>query len=212
MKIKWLGHACFLLTSENGTRVLTDPFDDQVGYKLPEVEADIVTTSHDHYDHNAVDVVKGNFTHINKPGSFEEKGIKITGISTFHDEAQGSKRGDNIVYVFEIDGIRICHCGDLGHPLSKEQIDEIGEIDVLLLPVGGIYTIDAAQACEVMESLKPVITIPMHFQTPVLKFSLGTVDDFIAAAGGGEKINKQEIEITKDGLTNYSDIIILDYE
>lgn len=212
MKIKRLGHACFLLTSENGTRVLTDPFDDQVGYKLPEVEADIVTTSHDHYDHNAVDVVKGNFTHINKPGSFEEKGIKITGISTFHDEAQGSKRGDNIVYVFEIDGIRICHCGDLGHPLSKEQIDEIGEIDVLLLPVGGIYTIDAAQACEVMESIKPVITIPMHFQTPVLKFFLGTVDDFIAAAGGGEKINKQEIEITKDGLTNYSDIIVLDYE
>ena len=212
MKIKWLGHACFLFTSEDGTKVLTDPFDDHVGYKLPEVEADIVTTSHDHYDHNAVDVVKGNFTHIKQPGTFEEKGIKITGISTFHDDAQGSKRGSNIIYVYEIDGIRICHCGDLGHLLSREQIDKIGEIDVLLLPIGGVYTINAAQACEVMESLNPVLTIPMHFQTPVLKFPLGTVDEFIAAAGGGERVDQQEIEITKDGLSNYSDIIILNYE
>lgn len=212
MKIKWFGHSCFLLTSENGVKILTDPFDDQVGYKLPEVEADIVTTSHGHYDHSAVDVVKGDFIHIERAGVFEEKGIKITGISTFHDEVRGTKRGKNVIYVFEIDGIRICHCGDLGHTLNSEQITKIGEIDVLLIPVGGVYTIDASQAVEVMESLNPVITIPMHFQTSALKFSLGTVDEFIAAAKGGERIQKQEIELKKDGLTNYSDVLILNYE
>jgi len=212
MKIKWLGHACFLLTSEDGVKVLTDPFDESVGYRIPAVEADIVTTSHAHYDHNAVGIVKGNFVHINKAGSFEEKGIKITGISTFHDEAFGNKRGKNIIYVFEMDGLRICHCGDLGHVLDAEQIAEIGEIDILLIPVGGVYTINAAQAFEVMNSLNPVITIPMHFKTPALKFSLGTVDEFIALAQGGERIGRQEIEVTKDGVTGYSDIIILDYE
>src|SRR5690554_2277719 len=117
MKIKWLGHACFLLTSSEGTIILTDPFNEEVGYRPPAIRADVVTTSHDHFDHNYIEVVKGDFVHIDAAGRFTEKGIEITGIETFHDDANGAKRGKNVIYKFDIDGIKVCHCGDLGHLL-----------------------------------------------------------------------------------------------
>jgi len=212
MKIKWLGHSCFLLTSNSGVRVLTDPFDEQVGYELPAVETDVVTVSHDHFDHNHVSVVKGNFACIDKPGKFSERGIDITGVSTFHDENGGAKRGTNIVFKFDIDGIRVCHCGDLGHLLTPEQIKEIGEVDVLLLPVGGVFTVDAAGAYEVAKQLKPAVTIPMHFKTEMLKFQVDGVDNFLSVAGGGEKAGKQEIELDKDSLKGPSKIVVLNYK
>lgn len=200
MKIKWLGHSCFKIKSEGGIRVLTDPFDDNVGYKLPSVETDIVTTSHNHFDHNFVDCVKGNFEVVSKVGNFYVKDIPITGIHTFHDGEMGGKRGDNIVYVFEMDGIRVCHLGDLGHTLSPAQIEMISRVDVLLIPVGGVYTITTEEAVEVVKQLNPGIVIPMHFCTPSLKFDLGSVDDFLEKMGKGEKLNSQIIEIKKEDI------------
>jgi len=213
MKIKWLGHACFLLTSQSGVRVLTDPFDDQVGYELPDEEADIVTTSHGHYDHNNTGIVKGDFKHFDGPGEFCEKDISIKGISTFHDEFMGTKRGMNIIYKFGIDDLNICHCGDLGHILTPELVMEIGKVDVLLIPIGGIYTVDALEAYKVLGQLKPAVTIPMHFQTDALKFKLGSVEKFLdIAGGGGVKVGKQEIELNMGNLECNAGIKVLDYK
>jgi len=216
MKIRWFGHACFLLTSSEGVRVLTDPFDDQVGYELPAVEADIVTTSHDHFDHNYTQIVKGTFLHVNKPGETQKDGIRIFGVMTYHDKDQGSKRGENVVYTFDIDGLRICHFGDIGHVPSAQQIAEIGDIDVALLPVGGIFTVDATEAYEIVKLLKPKVTIPMHYKTPYLKFGLDDVNSFLSKAGvsGNAEVllRKNEIEITKDNIHQFPSIIVFDYK
>lgn len=212
MKIKWLGHSCFLLTSTSGIRVLTDPFDGTVGYALPSVEVDIVTTSHDHFDHNYVKTVKGSFVHMSKPGKSVKDGVEITGVAAFHDEVNGAKRGKSIIYKFTMDGVNVCHCGDLGHIPSPEQVDEIGRVDVLLVPVGGTYTVDAAGACEVVKLLKPSVIIPMHYKTEALGFPIDGVDKFLAAMGGGTKAGKQEIELDRDSLPGFAGVIILDYK
>jgi L-ascorbate metabolism protein UlaG (beta-lactamase superfamily) len=213
MKIKWLGHSCFKITSSKGTRILTDPFDDNVGYRIPSVEADIVTTSHNHYDHNYVDCVRGNFEVISKTGDYSIKDIIIKGIHTYHDSENGSKRGDNSVFVFEMDGMRICHLGDLGHLLTQEQLDEIGKVDVLFIPVGGNYTLDATGANAVINQLNPKITVPMHFKTPALKFTLDTAENFIEQAGNAEKLGKQVLELKLEDLRkNDKRVIVLNYE
>lgn len=212
MKIKWFGHACFLITSDSGARIVTDPFDNSVGYELPDVEADIVTVSHNHFDHNNAGLVKGNPMKLEKPGRFVEKRIDIIGVSTFHDELSGSKRGMNVIFKFDVDGIMVCHCGDLGHVLTMEQAAEIGHVDVLLVPVGGTFTVDAAKAFEVVRQLKPEVTIPMHYKTGVLDFPIEGVDRFLNLAGGGERIGSQEIELVKSKLSGYPDIIVLAYK
>jgi L-ascorbate metabolism protein UlaG (beta-lactamase superfamily) len=212
MKIKWLGHSCFLLTSSDGVRLVTDPFNEQVGYKVPAVEADIVTTSHDHYDHNYVQALKGNFKHINKPGRYSERGVGIVGIPTFHDEAKGSKRGQNIIFKFSIDGINVCHCGDLGHVLTAEQAKELGPVDVLLVPVGGFYTIDHNEAAAVIKTLQPAVIIPMHFKTAVMDFPIAGVDKFLDRMGGGKETGKQEIELTRENIGIFAGVVVLSFE
>lgn len=212
MKIKWLGHACFLLTSADGTRVLTDPFNESVGYKVPRTEADIVTTSHDHYDHNYVAAVQGEYVHFNATGNFVAKDIEITGIGTYHDREYGQKRGSNVVFIFTIDGLRICHLGDLGHLLSDAQIKEIGPVDVLLIPVGGTYTIDYKEAAELVRLINPKLVIPMHYKTPALGFNIDEVNRFLDATGNVEYARKQEIELDENSFTSLSKVIVLDYE
>jgi len=211
MKLKWLGHACFLLTSDNGVRILTDPFNEKVGYALPEVEADIVTVSHNHGDHSYTAAVMGEFLLIDQPGNFSHKGIEIMGISSFHDSAQGSQRGRNIIFRFRIDGLSVVHLGDLGHVLSTSQVEEFGRVDILLVPVGGHYTIDASAALEVIHQLKPETIVPMHFKTETGGASLAPVERFLESAGEGKKLGKQEIELTRDNLHDNAGIIILDY-
>lgn len=210
MRIKWLGHSCFKITAKNGVRIVTDPFDDNVGYKLPKVSCDIVTLSHGHYDHNFTDCLSGQFEIINKVGNMYTKDIAIRGIHTYHDEEMGAKRGDNIVYVFDIDGIKVCHLGDLGHRLTAAQIEMIGEVDVVLVPVGGIYTINAEAAHDVCESLNAKIIIPMHYKTKPLKFDLDTVDNFLKYYPY-TKLDKPYIEINQDML-NEKHIYVLNYE
>jgi L-ascorbate metabolism protein UlaG (beta-lactamase superfamily) len=213
MKIKWLGHSCFKITSKRGIRIVTDPFDDNVGYRIPSVEADIVTLSHGHYDHNFVDCISGKFDVITKVGNFNVKDIPLTGIHTYHDEVQGDKRGGNIIYVFNVDEFRVAHLGDLGHTLSPAQIEMIGKVDVLLIPVGGVYTINGEHAVEVVEQLKPSIVIPMHYKTNPLKFELESVENFLGMMKDVEKIQSQVVEISKDKINdNEVKVYVLQYE
>ena len=211
MIIQWLGHSCFLLTSAGGVRVLADPFDPKIGYPAPAVEADIVTTSHQHSDHNYTAVVKGNFTTVSTPGSVTLKGIEILGVPTFHDDADGKQRGQNLLFRLTIDGLHVLHCGDLGHALTPEQVKAVGAVDVLLVPVGGHFTVDAATALGVMRALRPAVTIPMHFKTPALDFPITTVEPFLEVAGGGRQAGSTQVELTAANLAQQAGVLVLDY-
>ncbi|NOW07901.1 MBL fold metallo-hydrolase [Clostridium beijerinckii] len=214
MKIKWFGQSCFMITSQSGIKVLTDPYKKMLGYKLPEMEADIVSTSHNHSDHNNINIVKSSFIHINEPGNFLEHGIEIKGVQTFHDKTSGSKRGKNTIYNFKIDDINICHCGDLGHLLNSEQIEKIGNVDILLLPVGGLATLNAVDAVQVMKQLNPTIVIPMHYRTKALGivgYVFGKVDKFISASELQVK-EYEELELNKANIKGYSGIVVLKYD
>jgi L-ascorbate metabolism protein UlaG (beta-lactamase superfamily) len=211
MKIQWLGHACFLLTGQSGVRVLTDPFDEHVGYPLPAVAADIVTISHHHGDHDNTAVVQGRFSVYDSPGKFQAKGVEIFGLATYHDGEQGARRGRNTVFRLAVDGVAVVHCGDLGHLLSSEQVAALGKVDVLLAPVGGNYTIDSRQANALMRALQPAVTIPMHFKTPVIDFPIQPVDRFLQEAGGGRRAGSTEIELDPQRLAEPGEVVVLDY-
>lgn len=215
MNIKWFGHSCFMVTSENGTKILMDPYKNTLGYKLPEeIAADIVATSHDHSDHNYISAVKSGFVHINGSGRFSERGIEIKGVETFHDKVSGAKKGKNTIYNFEIDGINVCHSGDLGHTLNSKLIKEIGNVDILLLPVGGGYTIDAFEAVNVMKQLNPTVVIPMHYRTKalgVVGLLFDKVDKFISASGLQAK-EYIELELNIVNIKDYSGIAVLKYD
>lgn len=214
MKIKWFGQSCFIITSKDGTKLLIDPFKNMLGYKLPEIEANIVSTSHDHSDHNNIKAVKGSFMHINELGNFSKDGIEIKGIRTFHDKVLGAKRGKNTIYNFKIDGINVCHCGDLGHNLDSKLVKEIGNVDILMLPVGGRATIDGVEAVNVVKQLNPVVVIPMHYRTKALGIAgyiLQNVEKFIKASGMNSK-EYDVLELNQANINDYAGIAILKYD
>jgi len=205
-----------MITSRSGIKILTDPYKKMLGYKLPEeMEANIVSTSHNHSDHNNINVVKSSFVHINEIGNFSEHGIEVKGIQTFHDKTSGSRRGKNTIYNFNIDDINICHCGDLGHLLNSDQIEKIGNVDILLLPVGGSATINAIDAVKVMKQLNPTIVIPMHYRTKALGLAgyifFDKADKFISASGLKAK-EYEELELSKANIKDYSGIAVLKYD
>ena len=182
MKITWLAHSCFIVQSGAGVRLLTDPYDEGTGYEVKRVMADIVTVSHQHSDHANLLMVEGSdsdYSLIQTAGSFSIKGFAIEGIATKHDAEGGTKRGDNIVYAIECDGFRICHLGDLGHRLTQEQIKAIGHVDILMIPVGGTFTIDARTARDVVAELDPMIVMPMHYKADVCKFPIEDEQPFL---------------------------------
>ena len=214
MLLKWFGQSCFLMTSQAGTRVLMDPFGKGLGYRVPQLQADIVTTSHNHFDHNNIAAVKGNFSHIDTRGTYTHKDIGINGTLTCHDKVQGANRGSNIVFTFSVDGLRVCHCGDLGHVLTPEQMSAIGRVDVLLVPVGGNFTINAAEAMEVRKQLNPAITIPMHFRTRsmgLLGLMFAPVDKFLARAGTPAR-ELEELWVDQESLADNAGIVLLKYK
>lgn len=180
MQIKRYGHACFLLTFD-GAAVLTDPCDPSTGYVLHGIAADAVTASHAHHDHNYFEAAAGDPRRIETAGTHLIKGgaLRITGLPTYHDAVQGAKRGGNLVFVIEGDGLRAVHAGDLGHMPSEKTLNAIGTPDVLFVPVGGVYTIDAAEALRLVSRLRPRTVVPMHYQTPVLTFRLEPPDAFL---------------------------------
>lgn len=212
MKIQWFGHACFLLESETGAKVLTDPFDDSVGYPMPDVAVDIVTVSHHHHDHNYTASIKGEPTIIDGVGDYSVGNIPIHGYLTYHDDVIGEKRGENTLYTIDMDGMRICHCGDLGHKLDMVKLHNIMPVDVLMVPVGGTFTIDAAQASKLVEDIKPRLTIPMHFKTRALSFPLDPVDRFLRIMGNSQRIDSNQIEIDKDHWEEVPPVVVLDYK
>lgn len=208
MIIRWLGHACFYCYGD-GVSLLTDPFDSYVGYSLPNVEVDLVTVSHDHDDHNAVNVLPGCPEVVKGPGVHKVKGLEIKGFPVFHDEVKGAKRGKNVIYIWEMDGVRLCHLGDLGHLLEPDTLEQIGSIDILMVPVGGIYTIDASAACKVVEQLGPRLVIPMHYSTPHLSFELDPLDNFTE---NFEQVRELESwEGALENLPDQQEVMVLQY-
>ena len=209
MKVKWLGHASFLITSASGIRIITDPYTTGGNIKYGEIKesADIVTVSHEHGDHNNVAAVKGNPEVVR--GTTEVKGIRFNGIPTYHDDAQGGKRGNNTIFCFEVDGIKVCHLGDLGHPLGEKQAAEIGSVDVLLIPVGGFFTIDAKVASQTYDQLKPRVAIPMHFKNNKCDFPIAGVDEFLSGKNNVSQSNSSEVEFKQEELPATPQIIVL---
>ncbi len=178
MKIVWHGHSCFEVSDK--LTVAIDPHDGKsLGLRTPIIKADIVLISHDHFDHNCARIVKGDFTTVREPGTRTVKGMKIVGVEADHDDANGSKRGRVILFSFQLGGIRFCHCGDLGKTLNKSQMDAIGPVDVLFVPVGGVFTIDGPQALQLIDEIRPKIAIPMHFRVGGLSLSIQTIDRFL---------------------------------
>ena len=211
MKIKWLGHACFLITSSNGTKIITDPYkvEKAIHYSPIKEEADIVLVSHDHWDHNNVTAVKGKPLVVNTSNSSVVKGIEIKGIDTFHDNVMGKERGPNRVYCFKMDNVRICHLGDLGHVLTQQQVKEIGQVDILLVPVGGNYTIGASEASSICEKLQPKVIIPMHYKNSRCDFPIEDVSPFLKTMDKVKSKEYTEIEITSDKLPTAMEIMVL---
>ena len=209
MKIKYLAHASFLITSGKGVKIVTDPYTAGGGLKYAPVKetADIVTVSHEHGDHNATASVKGNPAVLREGG--EAKGIKVKAVAAEHDDKGGSQRGKNTLFCFDIDGINVCHLGDLGHLLTAAQVKALGKVDVVMIPVGGFFTIDAAAAAKVVDQLKPAVVIPMHYKTDKADFPIAGVQDFIAGKTNVSRINGSEVELTPGKLPQAAQIVVL---
>lgn len=188
MTILWHGHACFQITAapqkNSPVKIVIDPYSEEIGLRLPKLEADIVLTTHNHYDHNNVQQVAANPFVIEGPGEYEIKGVFVQGIHSWHDEKGGTERGSNTIYTIEAEELRLCHMGDFGQKeLTSEQLEKIGDVDILMIPVGGVYTVDAPGALKVMSQIEPKITIPMHYALPKLKVRLHDVEKFLKAVG-----------------------------
>ena len=203
MKIQYLGHSSFKLTESTGTSVVCDPYSPEVGFAMKKVSADAVTVSHNHFDHDNVAAVGGNPRIIDKEASYDLPGVEINAVKSFHDGSRGKKRGENVIFKFRMDGLDICHLGDLGEACSAELIELILPVDVLLIPVGGNYTIDAETAKEYVDRLMPEIVIPMHYRTKDCRIDIEKVDEFLDEFDDDsvEISDSSEIELSRSDLT-----------
>ncbi len=213
MEISWLGHSCFLLRGKNVTLV-TDPFSPQQGPsqgelpRLSKINASIVTVSHNHPGHNNAMAVGGSPRIVRGPGEYEISDVLITGVASYHDEKRGQRYGRNTIYVIHIDELIICHLGDLGHTLQEEQLEEVADADVLLIPIGGQHTINATQAAEVISQVEPRIVIPMHYR-PTTGEASDPLDKFCREMGI-ETMNKQpKLNVTRSSLPTETQIVLL---
>lgn len=195
MDIQYIGHSCFRVRGKEGI-VITDPFSSSVGFSLPQLRADIVTVSHPHADHNALDQVKPTANRekifpITNSGEYEVTGISVYGYTSWHDEQKGAERGENTMFSIFIEDVHVLHLGDLGHKLSEEALDKIPDVDVLLCPVGGVYTIGPDEAAAVVAQLDPTYVVPMHYKTSAHNSEtfgeLATVEEFVKALGKAPK-------------------------
>lgn len=211
MRVKWLGHSCFLITSRGGLRVITDPYavGGGINYSPIKETADVVVVSHGHDDHSNVSAVQGKPEVVKGDGKKTARGIQFKGIATYHDASQGKRGGLNTVFCFTIDDIKLCHLGDLGHVLSPEQVSEIGAVDILFVPVGGFYTIDASVASQVCDQLKPKIVIPMHFKTPKCDYPIAGVEDFLRGQKNARRVGGSEVDFERERLPAATEIVLL---
>jgi len=209
-KITWAGQSCFQISVSNSrdhaADIVIDPYDDAMGLKLPNLSADILLVTHNHHDHNNIKDVKGTPFVIDGPGEYEVKEVFIQGIPSFHDDKEGKERGRNTIYVFEAEEMRFCHLGDLGQKqLTDEQLEKIDRVDVLMIPVGGKYTISSAEAQKVISQIEPKVVIPMHYALPKLKDELDDVAKFLKTMGKNSIVpqDKFTVKVTtlpKDGM------------
>jgi L-ascorbate metabolism protein UlaG (beta-lactamase superfamily) len=214
MHITWHGQSFFQIqTSQNkGEQVslLIDPFDEGIGLRSPSMGADILLISHDHYDHNNKKAARGTPFLIEGPGEYEIKDIFIQGISSFHDAVEGKQRGSNTIYTIEIEDMKICHMGDFGQKeLTPEQLEKIGDVDILMIPVGGVYTINAKEASRIISEIEPSIVIPMHYHIPKLKIKLDGVDKFLKEFGRKSVVPQPKLLIKKKDLPEETKVVVL---
>jgi len=219
--IEYFGHSSFGISNKDGMQIVTDPYDPMLGYTFPTISTNLLTVSHDHFDHNNVAAVKSYDELINATtGSFKKDGIKVKGIFSYHDGSEGADRGTNTIYTYEINNIKVCHLGDLGHMLSQEQIDSIGKVDVLMIPVGGFFTIESEEVISVINSLNPKVVIPMHYVTetswPVFEDYIVPVTDFTSRISSeGWSVKKVDnLTLTKQMLNTMKtkQVFVLDYK
>ena len=200
MVITWYGQACFRIQSGK-VIVLVDPFDKSIGLSPPRGEAHIVLVTHGHKDHNNIKSVGGDPFVIDGPGEYEKSGVKVTGIASFHDENEGRDRGTNTMFVVEMEGMRVAHLGDLGqNELSDVQREDLGNVDILMVPVGGVYTIDGSVAASITNIIAPKIVIPMHYKIPDLSIKLETAAQFLKELGQEGKVNDSKITVKQNAL------------
>lgn len=200
MVITWYGQACFKIQS-GSTIVIVDPFDKSIGLTPPKIEANIVLVTHDHPDHNNIETIKGEPFVIDSPGEYEYQGVSVQGISSFHDSNDGEDRGLNTIYILKMEGIRIVHLGDLGQKtLTEKQLETLGAVDILMVPVGGVYTIEAPQALEITNQIEPKIVIPMHYKVKGLKTELADVSAFLKEIGQPDNKPEEKLTIKKNLL------------
>ena len=199
MMLRWLGHSCFELTLPGGV-IVTDPYDDTVGYPPLHVKADEVLSSHDHFDHNCFQAIDGNPAILNTPGVREVCGARITAVPAFHDDVKGAKRGENLIHLIEVDGLRVAHLGDLGHqPDTDEQRAALSNLDVMLIPIGGTFTVTTPEAVKLIETFRPRCAIAMHFKNRYCHFNITDESDFVRLTGAKRLPNA--VEITKETPT-----------
>lgn len=200
MRIEWIGHACFRLTAQDGTTVITDPYDESVGIEMIPLKADLITMSHEHHDHNETSMIVGDPVIARGPQLASVGSVTARAVNSWHDDAQGKKRGFNTVRIFGVDGLKIVHMGDQGCMPSEDVLEAIEDADVMMIPVGGTYTVDAAGAKAIIERAKPRCVIPMHVKTKRCPYPIAKVDEFLAIMGvqGTEPVCT--LDITKDSV------------
>lgn len=215
-KITWAGQSCFHISTsiskDVSADIVIDPFDEKIGLKLPSLNADILLLSHNHPDHNHAKGVKGDPFVIDGPGEYEVKGVFVQGISAFHDDSQGKERGVNTIYTIEVENIRFCHMGDFGQKqLTDEQLEAIGRCDILMIPVGGKYTINGAEALKIIGQIEPKIVIPMHYALPKLDADIDGVEVFLKAIGKTsiEPVDKFTVKVSTLPADRDMEIIVL---
>lgn len=216
MNIFWHGQSCFQIITSRGknnvVNIVIDPFSEDMGLRVPKLEAEILLVTHQHQDHNNIKAVSGNPFLIEGPGEYEVKNVAIQGVTSFHDNSEGKDRGENTIYKIEAEDIKLCHLGDLGQKeLTAEQLDKIGDVDILLIPIGGNFTISAKEAQKIMAQLEPKITIPMHYALPKLKIKLDSLDNFLKSLGIKKLEPLKKLAIKKDDISpEEAKIIVLE--
>ena len=208
MDVTWLGHGCFRLRGRSAA-VVTDPYPPAVGLKLSRMDAEVVTVSHDHENHSYVQVIREGAYEIRGPGEYEVAGVSVIGIPTYHDADKGAKHGRNTVYLIEIDDVRVCHLGDLGHKLDDTEAEAVASPDVLLVPVGGEPAMNGAQAAEVVRQLEPRYVVPMHYAIPGLKLKLEPIDRFLKEMGVTSSEPQPKLAVQKSSVTEYETKVIV---
>jgi L-ascorbate metabolism protein UlaG (beta-lactamase superfamily) len=210
MDITWLGHSCFLIRGKDKT-IITDPCHPDLGYRLGEPKADIATLSHFHPGHSYIEGVANDPKQIKGPGEYEIGGTFITGVASFHDDKKGEVRGNNTIYIIEMDDVTLCHLGDLGHPLDSHLIEEIGDVGILFLPVGEVSTIPVEAAVEIVRQLEPAIVIPMHYKTEAFTGNLSPLSKFLDTMRIKWVESKPKLSITSSSLPSSTQTIVLNY-